>query len=57
MRLEIIFSNQFKLDLKLLAKRKLNLDLLEEVVEKLANQQPFKKKQGSCAHGKLCWVS
>lgn len=44
MRLEIIFSNQFKRDLKLLAKRKLNLDLLEEVVEKLANQQPLEKK-------------
>ncbi len=57
MRLEIIFSNQFKRDLKLLAKRKLNLDLLEEVVEKLANQQPLEKKKGSCAHGKLCWVS
>ncbi len=44
MKLEIVFSNRFKRDLKQLIKRRLNIDLLDEVVEKLANQQPLEKK-------------
>lgn len=39
--LDVVFSNRFKRDLKLLAKRGLNLDLLDEVVSKLANMQPL----------------
>ena len=37
--LEIVLSNQFKKDLKLANKRGLNLELLNEVVTKLANQE------------------
>ncbi len=34
--LEIVLSNRFKKDLKLAAKRNLNFELLDEVVDKLA---------------------
>lgn len=46
--LEIIVSNQFKKDLKNIAKRKYNLELLEEVVETLASQQVLAEKY--CDH-------
>lgn len=44
--LEIVMSNQFKRDLKLIAKRGYNLDLLDEVVNKLANREelPIKNR-------------
>lgn len=42
--LEIVFSNQFKRDLKLAVKRGYNLDLLEEVVNKLANREALPEK-------------
>ena len=41
---EIIVSNQFKKDLKLLAKRNYNLDALDEVVTKLSQHIPLGKK-------------
>ena len=37
-------SNRFKKDLKLASKRGYNLDLLDEVVEKLANQQKLEER-------------
>ncbi|MDD5832108.1 MAG: type II toxin-antitoxin system YafQ family toxin [Clostridiales bacterium] len=42
--LEIILSNHFKKDLKLAQKRGYNLDLLNEVVETLARQEPLPEK-------------
>ena len=42
--LDLVFSNRFKRDLKLLAKRGLDLDLLDEVIEKLRKRQPLDKK-------------
>ena len=42
--LEIILSNQFKRDLKLAAKRGYDLDLLDSVVTKLANQEELPAK-------------
>lgn len=37
--LDIVFSNRFKRDLKLLARRGVNFALLDEIVSKLANGQ------------------
>ena len=42
--LKIVSSNQFKRDLKLAKKRGLNLSLLTDVVNTLANQQPLDEK-------------
>ena len=42
--LEIVLSNRFKKDLKMAKKRGYNLDLLNDVVEKLAMQEPLPKK-------------
>ena len=42
--LEIILSNRFKKDLKLIAKRGYKLDLLNDVVELLARQEPLPDK-------------
>lgn len=42
--LDLVFSNRFKRDLKLLAKRGLDLDLLDEVIEKLRKRQPLDMK-------------
>ncbi|MBQ8497469.1 MAG: type II toxin-antitoxin system YafQ family toxin [Clostridia bacterium] len=44
MKLDIIPSNQFKKDLKMIAKRGYNLMLLDDVVEKLANRIPLEEK-------------
>lgn len=42
--LDVILSNHFKKDLKLISKRGYNLDLLDEVVEKLARMEPLPEK-------------
>ena len=42
--LDIVLSNTFKKDLKLTAKRGYNLDLLNTVIEKLANQETLEDK-------------
>ena len=42
--LKIILSNQFKKDLRLAAKRGYKLDLLEEVVDKIANNIKLENK-------------
>lgn len=42
--LEIVLSNQFKRDLRLAVKRGYDLDLLDEVVTKLANREPLPEK-------------
>lgn len=42
--LNIVLSNRFKKDLKAIAKRSYNLDLLEEVVNTLAAQKPLPEK-------------
>ena len=42
--LEIVLSNRFKKDLKMSKKRGYNLDLLNDIVEKLARQEPLPKK-------------
>lgn len=44
MKLEVVLSNQFKKDLKLISKRGYNLDLLDSIVEKLANQIPLEAR-------------
>lgn len=42
--LNVVLSNRFKKDLKTAAKRGYDLDLLETVVNTLANQQPLPEK-------------
>ena len=42
--LEIVLSNRFKKDLKLAAKRGMNLDELDAIVERLAAGQPLPEK-------------
>ena len=42
--IDIVLSNHFKKDLKLATKRNYNLELLEEVVNKLANLEPLPEK-------------
>lgn len=41
---EILLSNRFKKDLKLIIKRGYDLNLLDTVVEKLANDIPLEEK-------------
>ena len=42
--LNIVLSNRFKKDLKIISKRNYNLDLLDEVVSTLAEQKPLPEK-------------
>lgn len=42
--LEVKLTSKFKKDYKLLKKRSMDIGLLKEVVEKLANQQPLEEK-------------
>ena len=42
--LKIVASNRFRKDLKLAAKRKLNLDLLRQVVNTLAEEKPLERQ-------------
>lgn len=42
--LEVVLSNQFRRDLKLAAKRGYDLDLLDEIVTKLANKETLPEK-------------
>ena len=42
--LDIVLSNQFKKDLKLMNRRGFNLDLLDAVVNKLANNEELDEK-------------
>ena len=42
--LEVILSNQFKRDLRLAAKRGYDLDLLDEIVNKLASKEELPEK-------------
>lgn len=42
--LDVVLSNQFKKDLKLIKKRKYNIKLLESIVDKLANEESLPKK-------------
>ncbi len=42
--LDIVLSNQFKRDLKLAAKRGYDLDLLDEIVTKLAKKESLPEK-------------
>ena len=42
--LDVVLSNRFKRDLKLAAKRGYDLNLLDEIVEKLANREPLPEK-------------
>ena len=44
MKLDIVLSNRFKKDLKLIAKRGYDLNLLDSVVEKLASKLPLEEK-------------
>lgn len=46
--LDIVLSNQFKKDLKLMSKRGANLDLLDYVVNKLASGEALEDKY--CDH-------
>lgn len=42
--LKIIPSNRFRKDLKLVAKRGYNLDLLNDIVERLARREPLPER-------------
>lgn len=42
--IDVVLSNQFKKDLKLMSKRGFNLDLLDEVVNKLASRIELDEK-------------
>jgi len=61
--LEIVLSNRFRKDLKLLAKRSYNLELLNGVVTKLAAKQPLPDKNhdhapsGDCVGFRECHIS
>lgn len=44
MKLSIVLLNSFKKDIKRIRRRNLNLDLLDEVVEKLAKQERLEEK-------------
>ncbi|MBQ9080731.1 MAG: type II toxin-antitoxin system YafQ family toxin [Clostridia bacterium] len=44
MKLDVVLSNRFKKDLKLISKRGYDLDLLDSVVEKLASRIPLEEK-------------
>lgn len=44
MRLKIVLSNQFKKDLKLAQRRNFKLELLTDVVDRLANQEELPPK-------------
>lgn len=51
----IKYTNQFKKDYKLAQKRGLNIQLLKDIVSKLANKEPLdEKKQRPCTFWKLC---
>jgi len=42
--LNVSFTNQFKKDYKLMIKRGLNIELLDEVIKKLANNEKLPKE-------------
>ena len=42
--LNVVLSNHFNKDLKMISKRGCNLDLLEDVVDKLARMEPLPDK-------------
>lgn len=42
--LDVVLANKFKKDLKTIAKRGYDLDLLDEIVTKLTNQEPLPPK-------------
>ena len=42
--LKVVLSNQFKKDLRLMNKRGANLELLENIVNKLANSEKLDEK-------------
>ena len=42
--LNVVLSNRFKRDLKTISKRGYDLDLLDEIVTKLANREPLEEK-------------
>ena len=44
MRLNIVFSNRFKKDMKLAKKRGLDLELLNSVIKRLAQRKPLAPK-------------
>lgn len=44
MKLDIVLSNRFKKDLKQARKRGYDLDLLNDIVEKLSNREPLPPK-------------
>ncbi len=51
--LRIVASNRFKKDLKLASKRGLNLDLLRQVIDTLAAEEPFIAYEKKDHHGTL----
>ena len=56
--LDIVLSNQFKKDLKIAQKRGYNLELLNSVVDVLANCEPLAEKiQRPQSYGQICGVS
>ena len=51
MKLEIVWTNQFKRDYKLAIKRHLDIDLLDNIIRCLSNGEPLPKKaQRSCTN-------
>lgn len=44
MKLEIVWTNQFKRDYKLAIKRHLDIDLLDNIIRCLSNGEPLPKK-------------
>lgn len=44
MMLDVVLSNRFKRDLKVISKRGYDLDLLDDVVNKLARMEPLPAK-------------
>lgn len=60
--LDIILSNRFKKDLKLISKRGYDLDLLDTIVERLARRETLEAKyrdhelSGSCKGFRECHI-
>ena len=42
--LDIVWTNQFKKDYKLTMKRHLDIDLLDDIIRKLASSERFRKR-------------
>ena len=55
--LDIVWTNQFKKDYKLAMKRSLNIDLLDDIIRKLASGEQLPEKNRPRFDRELGWTS